>query len=82
MQQPSRRRWRHGDRGIRANAIAPGPVSTDPGGGMLGEFEALHAGQTALDRLGEPDDVGCLIARLPADDHRRVNAQTIEAYRI
>ncbi|WP_343528362.1 SDR family oxidoreductase [Sphingomonas sp.] len=67
-----------GDRRIRANSIAPGPIRTDLGGGMSREFETMLAGQTALGRVGEPDDVGCLIAGLLSDDHRWVNAQNIE----
>lgn len=67
-----------GDRRIRANSIAPGPIRTDLGGGMSKEFETMLAGQTALGRVGEPDDVGCLIAGLLSDDHRWVNAQNIE----
>lgn len=67
-----------GERRIRANAIAPGPIRTELGGGLDDAFEALLAGQIALGRVGEPDDVGCLIAGLLSDDNRWVNAQTIE----
>ncbi len=67
-----------GDRRIRANSIAPGPIRTDLGGGLNDEFEALLAGQTALGRIGEPDDVGAMIANLLGEDNRWINAQTIE----
>lgn len=67
-----------GERRIRANSIAPGPIRTELGGGLNDEFEALLANQTALGRVGEPDDVGCLIAGLLSDDHRWINAQNIE----
>ncbi|KTR83447.1 3-oxoacyl-ACP reductase [Novosphingobium barchaimii] len=67
-----------GERRIRANSIAPGPVRTELGGGLNDEFQALLASQTALGRVGEPDDVGCLIAGLLSEDHRWVNAQNIE----
>ena len=67
-----------GERRIRANAIAPGPIRTELGGGLSEEFEALLAGQTALGRVGEPDDVGCMVASLLSDDNRWVNAQNIE----
>jgi NAD(P)-dependent dehydrogenase (short-subunit alcohol dehydrogenase family) len=67
-----------GDRGIRANAVSPGPIRTDLGGGLNDEFEALLAGQTALGRIGEPDDVGRVVAGLLSDDSRWINAQTIE----
>jgi NAD(P)-dependent dehydrogenase (short-subunit alcohol dehydrogenase family) len=67
-----------GDRSIRANAVAPGAIRTDLGGGLNDKFEALLAGQTALGRVGEPDDVGRMIASLLSDDNGWVNAQTIE----
>ena len=31
-----------------------------------------------LGRVGEPDDVGCMVASLLSDDNRWVNAQNIE----
>lgn len=67
-----------GDRGLRANAVSPGAIRTDLGGGMNDEFEALLAGQTALGRIGKPDDIGRMIASLLSDDNAWVNAQTIE----
>ncbi|MDB5687445.1 MAG: 3-oxoacyl-ACP reductase [Rhizorhabdus sp.] len=67
-----------GPRGIRANSIAPGPIRTDLGGGLNDEFEALLASQTALGRVGEPDDVGGAIAGLFSDQSRWINAQSIE----
>jgi NAD(P)-dependent dehydrogenase (short-subunit alcohol dehydrogenase family) len=67
-----------GDRRIRANSIAPGAIRTELGGGLNDEFEAMLAGQTALGRVGEPDDVGCMIASLLSDDNRWINAQNIE----
>ncbi|MFT0858700.1 SDR family NAD(P)-dependent oxidoreductase [Ancylobacter sp. G4_0304] len=67
-----------GDRRIRANSVAPGPIRTELGGGLTDEFEALLAGQTALGRVGEPDDVGCMVASLLSDENRWVNAQNIE----
>jgi NAD(P)-dependent dehydrogenase (short-subunit alcohol dehydrogenase family) len=67
-----------GDRGIRANAVSPGAIRTDLGGGLNDEFEALLAGQSALSRVGEPNDIGNMIASLLSDDNAWVNAQTIE----
>jgi len=67
-----------GERGIRANSIAPGAIRTDLGGGLNDEFETLLASQTALGRVGEPDDVGCVIAGLLSDESRWINAQSIE----
>jgi NAD(P)-dependent dehydrogenase (short-subunit alcohol dehydrogenase family) len=67
-----------GGRGIRANSIAPGPIRTELGGGLTDEFEALLAGQTALGRVGEPEEVGRVVASLLSDENRWVNAQSIE----
>ncbi|WP_421736410.1 SDR family NAD(P)-dependent oxidoreductase [Caulobacter sp.] len=67
-----------GDRRIRANAIAPGAIRTDLGGGLNAEFETLLAGQTALGRVGEPDDVGRVVAMLLSDESAWINAQSIE----
>lgn len=67
-----------GPRRIRANAISLGAIRTGLGGGLNDEFEALLASQTALGRVGEPDDVGKAIASLVSDENGWVNAQSIE----
>jgi NAD(P)-dependent dehydrogenase (short-subunit alcohol dehydrogenase family) len=67
-----------GARRIRANSIAPGAIRTELGGGLNDEFEAMLADQTALGRVGEPAEVGSVIASLLADDNRWINAQNIE----
>jgi NAD(P)-dependent dehydrogenase (short-subunit alcohol dehydrogenase family) len=67
-----------GDRRIRVNAVSPGPIRTELGGGLTPEFEALLASQTALGRIGEPDDVGRVIASLLSNDGSWINGQSIE----
>jgi NAD(P)-dependent dehydrogenase (short-subunit alcohol dehydrogenase family) len=70
-----------GDRKIRANAVSPGAIRTDLGGNPLDnnpEFAELLAGQAALGRVGEPEDVGMVIASLLSGDCQWVNAQTVE----
>ena len=67
-----------GARGIRVNAVSPGAIRTELGGGLNDEFEAMLAAQTALGRVGEPEDVGRVIAMLLCPDTGWVNAQTIE----
>ncbi|QWT20181.1 SDR family oxidoreductase [Bacillus sp. NP157] len=67
-----------GARGIRANAVSPGPIRTELGGGLTPDFETLLAGQTALGRVGEPDETARVIAMLLGDDAAWVNAQTID----
>jgi NAD(P)-dependent dehydrogenase (short-subunit alcohol dehydrogenase family) len=67
-----------GDRRIRANAVSPGAIRTELGGGLTTDFEALLAGQTALGRIGEPDDVGRVVAALLSEESAWINAQSIE----
>jgi len=71
-----------GPRGIAANVVAPGAIETDFGGGRVrddAEINAQIAAQTALGRVGLPDDIGGVIAALLSDDNRWVNGQRIEA---
>lgn len=70
-----------GARGIRANAIAPGAIATDFGGGVVRDNEEVNkmiAGTIPLGRVGLPDDIGGVVAFLCTDDARWVNAQRIE----
>lgn len=67
-----------GNRRIRANAVSPGAIRTELGGGLNDEFEAMLAAQTALGRVGEPEDVARVIAMLLSDNGAWINAQTIE----
>lgn len=67
-----------GSRGIRVNAVSPGPIRTELGGGLSKEFEALLAAQTSLGRVGEPDEVAQVIAALLSREGGWVNAQSIE----
>ena len=67
-----------GDRRIRANAVSPGAIRTELGGGLNDEFEALLASQTALGRVGEPQDVARISAMLLSDESDWINGQTIE----
>jgi NAD(P)-dependent dehydrogenase (short-subunit alcohol dehydrogenase family) len=67
-----------GERRIRANAVSPGAIRTELGGGLNDEFETLLASQTALGKVGEPDDVARVIAMLLSDEGAWINAQTIE----
>ncbi len=71
-----------GPRGITANTLAPGAIATDFGGGNTRDnpqVNAMIAGQTALGRVGLPDDIGALAAAMLSDDFRWVNGQRIEA---
>ncbi|RON57647.1 SDR family NAD(P)-dependent oxidoreductase [Pseudomonas frederiksbergensis] len=67
-----------GERRIRANAVSPGAIRTELGGGLNDEFEALLASQTALGRVGEPGDVARVIATLLSEDSGWINGQSID----
>lgn len=67
-----------GARRIRVNSVSPGPIRTELGGGLNDEFEASLAAQTALGRVGEPQEVARVIATLLTDDGGWINAQNIE----
>jgi NAD(P)-dependent dehydrogenase (short-subunit alcohol dehydrogenase family) len=70
-----------GARGIRANVVAPGAIETDFGGGMVrdnADVNKFIASQTALGRVGKPDDIGSVVAFLCTDDAKWVTAQRIE----
>lgn len=71
-----------GARGIAVNVVAPGAIETDFGGGRVrddAQLNAFVASQTALGRVGVPDDIGAVIASLLSEDNRWINAQRIEA---
>ena len=71
-----------GSRNIAVNVIAPGAIETDFGGGLVRDNKDLNkfiASQTALGRVGLPDDIGGVVASLLMDDNRWINGQRIEA---
>lgn len=70
-----------GSRGIAVNVVAPGAIETDFGGGAVRDNPQLNqmiASQTALGRVGLPDDIGGVIASLLSDSTRWINGQRIE----
>jgi NAD(P)-dependent dehydrogenase (short-subunit alcohol dehydrogenase family) len=70
-----------GARRIAVNIVAPGAIETDFGGGAVrdnSEINQYFASQTALGRVGLPDDIGGAIASLLSEDNQWVNAQRIE----
>ncbi len=70
-----------GARGIAVNTVAPGAIETDFFGGAVRdtpEFNKFFADMTALGRVGQPDDIGPMIASLLSENNRWVNAQRIE----
>lgn len=70
-----------GARGISVNIIAPGAIETDFGGGVVRDNTQINqhiASQTALGRVGLPDDIGNAMAALLSDDLAWMNAQRVE----
>ncbi|HBR8098449.1 SDR family NAD(P)-dependent oxidoreductase [Klebsiella variicola] len=70
-----------GGRGISVNIIAPGAIKTDFGGGVVRDNAEVNrhiAAQTALGRVGLPDDIGDAIAALLSDELAWMNAQRVE----
>lgn len=70
-----------GARRIAVNTLAPGAIETDFGGGAVrdnAQLNAFIASQTALGRVGQPDDIGGAVAALLAPGSGWINAQRIE----
>jgi len=70
--------------GIRVNCVAPGFIATAMTEGTAArmgmsfdEFKALVGSQTALQRVGQPDDVAGVIAFLCSSDAAYVSGQVI-----
>jgi NAD(P)-dependent dehydrogenase (short-subunit alcohol dehydrogenase family) len=71
-----------GPRRIAVNVVAPGAIETDFGGGRVRDDAEINkhiAEQTALGRVGLPDDIGGVVALLVEPENGWVNGQRIEA---
>ena len=63
--------------------MAPGPIATDFAGGIIrdnAQYNANVKAATALGRVGEPDDIGGVVAFLCTEDARWITAQRIEVF--
>ncbi len=70
-----------GARKISVNTLAPGAIETDFGGGTVrdnAEVNRMVASQTALGRVGLPDDIGGAVAILLDERSGWINGQRIE----
>jgi NAD(P)-dependent dehydrogenase (short-subunit alcohol dehydrogenase family) len=70
-----------GHRQIAVNVVAPGAIETDFANARVRDNPEINnfiASQTALGRVGLPDDIGGAIASLLSEENRWVNAQRIE----
>ncbi len=69
-----------GARGITVNTVAPGVTETDMSRWLRSNPEAADAvvAMTALDRIGQPDDIADTVAFLASDDARWVTGQILD----
>ncbi len=70
-----------GARQIRVNAIAPGAIATDFGGGTVRDNEDVNAYVAqgiALGRVGLPSDIGSAVAAILSDDLAWANGTTFD----
>lgn len=70
-----------GARRIGVNTIAPGAIETDFAGGVVRDnanMNAAIASQTALGRVGLPDDIGEAVSMLLSDEAHWISGQRVE----
>ncbi len=70
-----------GNRGIRSNVVAPGPIETDFNNAGIRnnpQYKSMLTARTALGRVGNAGDIGTVVTFLCTEDSRWVNGQRIE----
>jgi NAD(P)-dependent dehydrogenase (short-subunit alcohol dehydrogenase family) len=71
----------YGNRGIRCNVVAPGPIETDFNNAAIRsnpQMKGFLVSQTPLGRMGAADDIGSVVAFLCSEDAKWVNGQRLE----
>ncbi len=71
----------YGSRGIRANTVAPGGIETDFNNGTIRnnpQLQEFLKAQTALGRIGAPDDIGGVVAFLCSNEAKWLTGQRLE----
>ncbi len=69
------------ERRIRVNVLVPGAIATDFGGGVVrdnSDINEMIAGQIALGRAGEADDIGAAVPAILSDGFGWANGTRIE----
>jgi NAD(P)-dependent dehydrogenase (short-subunit alcohol dehydrogenase family) len=64
-------------RGVRVNAVAPGPIATDLVMGLSEEWRRAKAAELPLGRFGAPEDVAATVAFLASEDAAIYVGQTL-----
>jgi 3-oxoacyl-[acyl-carrier protein] reductase len=65
-------------RGIRANAVSPGPVNTELyRNGKSAELIARQAAMNPFNRIGEPEDIAPVVVFLASDEAHWISGQVI-----
>jgi NAD(P)-dependent dehydrogenase (short-subunit alcohol dehydrogenase family) len=67
----------HGKQNIRCNAIAPGMIADEQLLAALPKLAALNERHNLVPRVGNPDDIGGLVAFLASDDAAYITGQVI-----
>lgn len=67
----------HGKQNIRCNAIAPGMIADDKLMAFAPKLAALNERHSLTPRIGNPDDIGALVAFLASDDSAFITGQII-----
>lgn len=71
----------YGNRGIRCNVVAPGPIETDFNNAAIRnnpQMKGFLATMSPLGRVGAADDIGSVVAFLCSEDAKWINGQRIE----
>jgi meso-butanediol dehydrogenase / (S,S)-butanediol dehydrogenase / diacetyl reductase len=67
----------HGPEGIRVNAVAPGPVNSNPGLMDVGELYHEYMANIPAKRLGTPEDIASAIAFLASEDASYISGHNL-----
>jgi 3-oxoacyl-[acyl-carrier protein] reductase len=70
-----------GPKGIRVNAVNPGPIVTEgfKSAGVAGsDFEKQMLAGTPLGRIGQPDDIATVVSFIASDDAKWVTGSILQ----
>ncbi|MCY4316805.1 MAG: SDR family oxidoreductase [Roseovarius sp.] len=66
-----------GARGVRVNAVAPGPINTELVMALSKDWRSAKEAELPLGRFGEPEDVAATVAFLASEDAKIYVGQTL-----